>query len=185
MTNHLRFYDNQTIPLVPRCRFSNSCADDLITVWSCSFSCRLFVFRIPGVFPESPRWLLLSERTGDMNSFSERQRDDDSFTGQFKNVLRFKVFPHSFWKGRFPSNVSSQGTNGALLCLMMQSWTQTRPRLLDVPTCPSRSCCTAETSGKTCVCWGSLRKSFLLINVFPDVLKWSSFGCWSQTALAK
>ncbi|XP_026858745.1 solute carrier family 22 member 17 isoform X1 [Electrophorus electricus] len=40
-------------------------------------------YGIPGVFPESPRWLLLSDRTSDMNSFSERsdrQRDDDSFT---------------------------------------------------------------------------------------------------------
>uniref|UniRef100_A0A8C2GVB4 Solute carrier family 22 member 17 n=1 Tax=Cyprinus carpio TaxID=7962 RepID=A0A8C2GVB4_CYPCA len=37
-------------------------------------------YGIPGVFPESPRWLLLSEKTGDMNSFSERQRDDDSFS---------------------------------------------------------------------------------------------------------
>ncbi|KAG7336304.1 hypothetical protein KOW79_000997 [Hemibagrus wyckioides] len=40
-------------------------------------------YGIPGVFPESPRWLLLSERAGDMNSFSEhseRQREDDGFT---------------------------------------------------------------------------------------------------------
>lgn len=40
-------------------------------------------YGIPGVFPESPRWLLLTERTGDANSFcerSDRQRDDDSFT---------------------------------------------------------------------------------------------------------
>ncbi|KAL7887051.1 hypothetical protein AOLI_G00047720 [Acnodon oligacanthus] len=40
-------------------------------------------YGIPGVFPESPRWLLLSERTSDMNSFSERserQREDDGFT---------------------------------------------------------------------------------------------------------
>ncbi|XP_030625549.1 solute carrier family 22 member 17 [Chanos chanos] len=43
-------------------------------------------YGIPGVFPESPRWLLLSERSGDMNSFSERserrdrERDDESFT---------------------------------------------------------------------------------------------------------
>uniref|UniRef100_A0A8C2HWC7 Solute carrier family 22 member 17 n=1 Tax=Cyprinus carpio TaxID=7962 RepID=A0A8C2HWC7_CYPCA len=44
-------------------------------------------YGIPGVFPESPRWLLLSEKTGDMNSFSERQRDDDSFSGQSKNSL--------------------------------------------------------------------------------------------------
>lgn len=42
---------------------------------------------IPGVFPESPRWLLLTERSSDMNSFSERRnssrdvRDDESFTG--------------------------------------------------------------------------------------------------------
>uniref|UniRef100_A0AAV2LBJ8 Major facilitator superfamily (MFS) profile domain-containing protein n=1 Tax=Knipowitschia caucasica TaxID=637954 RepID=A0AAV2LBJ8_KNICA len=40
-------------------------------------------YGIPGVFPESPRWLLLSERSADMNSFSERRnsnRDDESFT---------------------------------------------------------------------------------------------------------
>ncbi|XP_077364853.1 solute carrier family 22 member 17 [Festucalex cinctus] len=43
-------------------------------------------YGIPGVFPESPRWLLLSERHGDMNSFNERGnsnrdvRDDESFT---------------------------------------------------------------------------------------------------------
>ncbi|XP_062377112.1 solute carrier family 22 member 17 [Sardina pilchardus] len=42
-------------------------------------------YGIPRVFPESPRWLLLSERSGDMNSFSERRerdrdRDDESFT---------------------------------------------------------------------------------------------------------
>lgn len=42
---------------------------------------------IPGVFPESPRWLLLTERSSDMSSFSERRnssrdvRDDESFTG--------------------------------------------------------------------------------------------------------
>ncbi|KAJ3611886.1 hypothetical protein NHX12_021899 [Muraenolepis orangiensis] len=41
---------------------------------------------IPGVFPESPRWLLLAGRSGDMSSFSERRnssrdtRDDESFT---------------------------------------------------------------------------------------------------------
>lgn len=49
----------------------------------------LSVHRIPGVFPESPRWLLLSERVGDMSSFSEhseRQREDDGFTGLFRNV---------------------------------------------------------------------------------------------------
>ncbi len=94
-------------------------ADDPINAWSCSFSWHLtmslFVFRIPGVFPESPRWLLLSERTGDMNSFSERserQRDDDSFSGQFKNILLENVSrfvlegKHSFcW--RFWSNISS------------------------------------------------------------------------------
>lgn len=47
--------------------------------WKC-----LFCFSIPGVFPESPRWLLLSERSADLNSFSERrdrERDDESFTG--------------------------------------------------------------------------------------------------------
>lgn len=50
----------------------------LLSLLSCS---------IPGVFPESPRWLLLSERSADMNSFSERRnsnrdvRDDESFTG--------------------------------------------------------------------------------------------------------
>ncbi|KAL1006358.1 hypothetical protein UPYG_G00071310 [Umbra pygmaea] len=40
-------------------------------------------YGIPGVFPESPRWLLLSERSADINSFSERrdgERDDESFT---------------------------------------------------------------------------------------------------------
>ncbi|XP_028972226.1 solute carrier family 22 member 17 [Esox lucius] len=40
-------------------------------------------YGIPGVFPESPRWLLLSERSADLNSFSERrdrERDDESFT---------------------------------------------------------------------------------------------------------
>ncbi|KAI4806397.1 hypothetical protein KUCAC02_017223 [Chaenocephalus aceratus] len=43
-------------------------------------------YGIPGVFPESPRWLLLSERSADMNSFTERRnsnrdlRDDESFT---------------------------------------------------------------------------------------------------------
>lgn len=42
---------------------------------------------IPGVFPESPRWLLLSEKSADANSFSERRnsnrdiRDDERFTG--------------------------------------------------------------------------------------------------------
>ncbi len=66
-------------------------ADYSIHAWRCSSSWHvkmcLYVFRIPGVFPESPRWLLLSERTGDMHSFSERQRDDDSFSGQFKTLL--------------------------------------------------------------------------------------------------
>ncbi|XP_049604627.1 solute carrier family 22 member 17 [Syngnathus scovelli] len=43
-------------------------------------------YGIPGVFPESPRWLLLSERHSDMNTFGERRnssrdlRDDESFT---------------------------------------------------------------------------------------------------------
>uniref|UniRef100_A0A3B4G7G3 Solute carrier family 22 member 17 n=1 Tax=Pundamilia nyererei TaxID=303518 RepID=A0A3B4G7G3_9CICH len=46
-------------------------------------------YGVPGVFPESPRWLLLSERSSDMNAFSERRnsnrdvRDDESFTGVF------------------------------------------------------------------------------------------------------
>lgn len=44
---------------------------------------------IPGVFPESPRWLLLTERSSDTSSFGERRnsgrdlRDDESFTGLF------------------------------------------------------------------------------------------------------
>uniref|UniRef100_A0AAY4AEN7 Major facilitator superfamily (MFS) profile domain-containing protein n=1 Tax=Denticeps clupeoides TaxID=299321 RepID=A0AAY4AEN7_9TELE len=41
-------------------------------------------YGIPGVFPESPRWLLLSERSSDTNSFSDRrdrERDDETFTG--------------------------------------------------------------------------------------------------------
>ncbi|XP_028814773.1 solute carrier family 22 member 17 isoform X2 [Denticeps clupeoides] len=40
-------------------------------------------YGIPGVFPESPRWLLLSERSSDTNSFSDRrdrERDDETFT---------------------------------------------------------------------------------------------------------
>uniref|UniRef100_A0A3B3S3I5 Solute carrier family 22 member 17 n=2 Tax=Paramormyrops kingsleyae TaxID=1676925 RepID=A0A3B3S3I5_9TELE len=38
-------------------------------------------YGMPGVFPESPRWLLLSERPSDLHSFSDRrERDDDSFT---------------------------------------------------------------------------------------------------------
>ncbi|XP_038131542.1 solute carrier family 22 member 17 [Cyprinodon tularosa] len=43
-------------------------------------------YGIPGVFPESPRWLLLTERSADMNAFNERRnsnrdlRDDESFT---------------------------------------------------------------------------------------------------------
>lgn len=45
------------------------------------------------MFPESPRWLLLSERSADMNSFSERRnsnrdlRDDESFTGESAHTL--------------------------------------------------------------------------------------------------
>lgn len=48
---------------------------------------------IPGVFPESPRWLLLSERSADMSSFSERRNssrdvgDDESFTGVCERML--------------------------------------------------------------------------------------------------
>uniref|UniRef100_A0A8C7X0T5 Solute carrier family 22 member 17 n=1 Tax=Oryzias sinensis TaxID=183150 RepID=A0A8C7X0T5_9TELE len=47
-------------------------------------------YGVPGVFPESPRWLLLSERSADMNSFSERRnssrdvREDESFTGALR-----------------------------------------------------------------------------------------------------
>ncbi|XP_062335597.1 solute carrier family 22 member 17 [Osmerus eperlanus] len=40
-------------------------------------------YGVPGVFPESPRWLLLSEPSADLNSFSDRRnrdRDDESFT---------------------------------------------------------------------------------------------------------
>uniref|UniRef100_H3CTM3 Solute carrier family 22 member 17 n=1 Tax=Tetraodon nigroviridis TaxID=99883 RepID=H3CTM3_TETNG len=43
-------------------------------------------YGIPGVFPESPRWLLLSERSADASSFSVRRnssrdaRDDERFT---------------------------------------------------------------------------------------------------------
>ncbi|KAJ8277526.1 hypothetical protein GJAV_G00076160 [Gymnothorax javanicus] len=42
-------------------------------------------YGVPGVFPESPRWLLLTERSHDLHSFSERrerdrERDDESFS---------------------------------------------------------------------------------------------------------
>nr|XP_023856653.1 solute carrier family 22 member 17 [Salvelinus alpinus] len=53
-------------------------------------------YGIPGVFPESPRWLLLSERSADLNSFSERRdrgRDDESFT-ELDSELSPSTRPH-------------------------------------------------------------------------------------------
>ncbi|KAK0144636.1 Solute carrier family 22 member 17 [Merluccius polli] len=70
-------------------------------------------YGIPGVFPESPRWLLLAGRSGDMSSFSERRnssrdaRDDESFTeldsepsGYSRPCLSFPELFHSrnIWK---------------------------------------------------------------------------------------
>ncbi|TWW71386.1 Solute carrier family 22 member 17 24p3 receptor [Takifugu flavidus] len=56
-------------------------------------------YGIPGVFPESPRWLLLSERSADLNSFSERRsssrdvRDDERFT-ELESELAPTSKPH-------------------------------------------------------------------------------------------
>ncbi|CDQ70396.1 unnamed protein product [Oncorhynchus mykiss] len=53
-------------------------------------------YGIPGVFPESPRWLLLSERSADLNSFSERrdrERDDESFT-ELDSEPSTSTYPH-------------------------------------------------------------------------------------------
>ncbi|KAK7881169.1 hypothetical protein WMY93_029578 [Mugilogobius chulae] len=86
-------------------------------------------YGIPGVFPESPRWLLLSERSADMNSFSERRnsnrevRDDESFTEldsepplSTRPHLSFPELVHSrnIWKNLcvlgFTSLVTSPGS---------------------------------------------------------------------------
>ncbi|XP_061877040.1 solute carrier family 22 member 17 isoform X1 [Entelurus aequoreus] len=63
-------------------------------------------YGIPGVFPESPRWLLLFERHDDMNSFGERRnsnRDDESFT-----ELDSEAAPSSRPRLSFPELIHSR-----------------------------------------------------------------------------
>lgn len=83
----LGFFGYQTSLLALMCQLccSTFCFKELVN----KHHICLPVLSIPGVFPESPRWLLLSERASDMNSFSEhseRQREDDGFTGLFMNT---------------------------------------------------------------------------------------------------
>ncbi|XP_033841502.1 solute carrier family 22 member 17 [Periophthalmus magnuspinnatus] len=89
-------------------------------------------YGIPGVFPESPRWLLLSERSADMNSFSERRnstregRDDESFTEldsepplSARPRLSFPELVHSrnIWKNLCVLGFTSGSGVGAVLAL--------------------------------------------------------------------
>ncbi|XP_075899211.1 solute carrier family 22 member 17 [Nelusetta ayraudi] len=57
-------------------------------------------YGIPGVFPESPRWLLLTERSSDTSAFAERRnsgrdmRDDESFTELESEQASSSSSPH-------------------------------------------------------------------------------------------
>lgn len=66
------------------------------------------------------------------------------------------------WK---PAHLDSQKA-----FIVRQNWTRILSRLPVVRACHYQNCYTAETSGKTSVCWASPRKS-LLCNLL--VLKWS------------
>ncbi|KAG9347857.1 hypothetical protein JZ751_003873 [Albula glossodonta] len=85
-------------------------------------------YGVPGVFPESPRWLLLTERSTDLNSFSERRerdRDDESFTeleseppSSGRPHLSFPELLHSrnIWKNLFVLGFTSFISHGISHC---------------------------------------------------------------------
>ncbi|KAM4544071.1 LOW QUALITY PROTEIN: solute carrier family 22 member 17 [Fundulus diaphanus] len=88
-------------------------------------------YGVPGVFPESPRWLLLSERSADMSAFGERRnssrelRDDESFTEleaeptpSSRPRLSFPELFHSknIWKNMFVLGFTSFISHGISHC---------------------------------------------------------------------
>ncbi|CAF98818.1 unnamed protein product, partial [Tetraodon nigroviridis] len=141
-------------------------------------------YGIPGVFPESPRWLLLSERSADASSFSVRRnssrdaRDDERFTGEPAGP-RLESPPASeprlgFWGGFWWRNHRFVLVSVHLL----QSWRRSRPPPPS-PTCPSTSSSTARTSGRTCACWASPRESSRGVLSFRTSFFLLPDGCFS------